>query len=256
MRNTALYYLFISLSLTITPVSLLIGSWQLGSSQQSSRKAIQAIWQEAPPSQLVDESDTVAPEKLLASQWLSYALETAARLDVEQQLPLVSDAQIRLKLTAEPQQLERWLSDTFSYWPYNVLHPFVLSSVALNQNDGDESATELTLHLVDTGPSIAPVRLIESASTKCALKTDGKLLGNWHDYTLVATLAAQGTFSAYFQATDDRWYAAEVGDYFQAPTTIITHITHESVTFKQLESFPCATTTFQNKVKRTSELAL
>ncbi|NQZ04850.1 MAG: hypothetical protein HRT84_09770 [Idiomarina sp.] len=256
MRNTALFYFFISFSLVITPVSLLLGSWLTGSHQQTSRAAIQATWQESPPSQLADTSTTLAPEKLSASQWLSRALETATRLDVEQQLPLVSDAQIRLKLTAQPQQLERWLSDTFNYWPYNAVQPFVLSSVALIQKSEDGSATELTLHLVDAGPSVASVRLIESAPTQCTLITDGKLMGDWHNYTLVATLATQGTFSAYFQSTDDRWQMAAVGDYFQAPATVITDITHESVTFKQLESFPCATTTFQSKVKHTSELPL
>ena len=71
----------------------------------------------------------------------------------------------------------------------------------------------------------------------CDLSPPGKLLGDWHDYQLLATLATEGNFSAYFQGSDKQWLTAKVGDYFSSPTTMITAISRESVTFKQLSHF-------------------
>ncbi|PYE31330.1 hypothetical protein DFP83_11034 [Idiomarina fontislapidosi] len=253
INPTILYYVSLWLMLCVSPTILLITSWLLDNQHSKAGKIIHELVEEITSLQDSLSSTTELTSSVIStSDWLAHTLKIAQRHTVKQQLPFVSDSQLRLQLNGTPEQLHQWITESFHYWPSNQLHPLVISSVAYHRLNNDDA--ELSLDFIESGPAFAALDIpVPASKGACELKGRGQPLGAWHDHKLVATLATDDTFFAYFQNADGGWIVATSGDYFQSPTTLITEITRESVAFKQLEYFPCAITTFQSTVKRAND---
>ncbi|HAR55218.1 MAG TPA: hypothetical protein DCR58_00385 [Idiomarina baltica] len=253
MKSTLGFYLALCLTLVPAPASFILASWYFESNQRETRHETQILWQQTEKSKLTFTAHQQSVERRPIARWLTLALAAAQRYSLTQQIPIASDVKLRIKLRGQSKQLIEWWADVSTSWPSQDKHPFVLDSLIMTRHTDDKN--ELILSFVENGLPMLALSIAPRGQKPCDLSPPGKLLGDWHDYQLLATLATEGNFSAYFQGSDKQWLTAKVGDYFSSPTTMITAISRESVTFKQLESFPCVVTTLQNKVKHTNAIA-
>lgn len=252
IRRVTVYYASLCLTMVVSPISFLVSDWLLQVHDETATQTIHVAMQQLASLEKTTHVAHVTREAMSTSSWLTHSLEVAQRHKVKQQLLFVSDSQLRLRLLGTPADLREWIAESFQYWPSNPIHPLVISSVTYRRVDHNKA--ELSLDLIDSEPAFAALDISIPMSTRaCELKGQGQFLGVWHEHKLVATLATDDLFSAYFQNADGDWIVATSGDYFRSPTTVITEITRESVAFKQLEYFPCAITTFQSTVKRAND---